>query len=153
MNMYAFNRAEVIGILNEILEAELAGVVRYTHYSFMVFGPDRIPIVTWLREQANESLLHAQQLGELITHLGGHPSLSIGPLLETHQHDTMTILKESLDHETQAIHLYRKLLDAVRDQSVMIEEFARSQIAAEEGHIGEVAKMIGDPSDLMLTQV
>ena len=150
MNVYSFNRTEVIEILDEIIEAELAGVVRYTHYSFMVFGPDRIPIVTWLREQANESLLHAQQVGELITHLGGHPSLSIGKMLETHQHDTMTILKESLEHESNAIRLYRKLLDAVKDQSIMIEEFARSQIAAEEGHIGEVAKMLGDPSELVV---
>ena len=51
----------VIAALNKILEAELAGVVRYTHYSLMVFGYNRIPIVGWLREQANESLTHAHR--------------------------------------------------------------------------------------------
>lgn len=145
MTNYKFDKTEVIDVLNRILETELAGVVRYTHYSFMVFGPYRIPIVTWLREQASESMLHSQQAGELITHLGGHPSLSIGPLLETHQHDTMTILKESLAHEEASLNLYLDLLDVVKDKSIMIEEFARQLISEEEKHIGEVAKMIGEP--------
>ena len=54
--------------LNTILELELAGVVRYTHYALMVFGYNRIPIVSWLRSQAAESLTHADKAGELITH-------------------------------------------------------------------------------------
>ncbi|RME32360.1 MAG: bacterioferritin, partial [Gammaproteobacteria bacterium] len=82
-----FDRKAVLEVLNRILELELAGVVRYTHYSFMVYGYNRIPIVSWMRGQAEESLAHAQRAGELITHLGGHPSLAIGPLLETHKHD------------------------------------------------------------------
>ena len=53
------NTKEVCDILNEIMEYELAGVVRYTHSSMMVSGPYRLPIVTFLKEQAEESLLHA----------------------------------------------------------------------------------------------
>ena len=53
-------------ILNEIMEYELAGVVRYTHSAMMVTGPYRIPIVAFLKEQATESLVHAQGAGELI---------------------------------------------------------------------------------------
>jgi bacterioferritin len=55
--MPELNRDRVVELLNRILEAELAGVVRYTHYSFLVYGYNRIPIVSWLREQASESLL------------------------------------------------------------------------------------------------
>ena len=84
---------EIIKALNSILEFELAGVVRYTHYALMVYGYNRIPIVSWLREQATESLGHADKAGEIITHLGGHPSLAIGPLLETHNHDIGDILR------------------------------------------------------------
>jgi bacterioferritin len=43
-------------LLNAIMEAELSGVVRYTHYSLMVTGPNRIPIVQFLKAQASESL-------------------------------------------------------------------------------------------------
>src|SRR5258705_7925552 len=121
----------VVAILNRILEAELAGVVRYTHYSFLVFGFGRIPIVSWQREQADESLLHAQQAGEWITTLGGYPSLKIGPLLDSHTFDIGSILRESLEAEKVALSLYRDLLKLVQDQSVALEEYARQLIHIE----------------------
>ena len=134
--------------LNKILELELAGVVRYTHYALMVYGYNRIPIVSWLRGQATESLDHANKAGELITHLGGHPSLSIGPLLETHNHDIGDILRESLEHENQALNAYKELLKLVGDESVMLEEYAREMIYQEELHLGEVDKMLRKPGNL-----
>lgn len=142
MTEYRFNVAQAVDILNRILEMELAGVVRYTHYSFMVFGPNRIPIVSWLRSQASESLLHSQEAGEMITHLNEHPSLGIGQLLETQKHDIFSILEESLAHESKQMGLYQELLDLVADKSVMLEEFARRMVAEEEMHIGEVRKMM-----------
>ncbi len=137
----------VIGSLNKILETELAGVVRYTHYSFMVFGYGRIPIVSWMRGQATESLNHATEAGELVTHLGGHPSLGIGPLLETHRHDIGDILKESLEHEQLALSEYRNLLSLVNGKHVMLEEYARRMISLEEMHLGEVRKMLRKPGE------
>ena len=113
--MQSIDRDQVVGVLNRLLESELAGVVRYTHYSFLVFGFSRIPIVSWLRGQADESLAHAQQVGEWLTTLGAHPSLAIGPLLDSHQHDIGAMLRESLEAEGQALALYRELLRLVRD--------------------------------------
>ena len=142
------NNKEVVDVLNHILEMELAGVVRYTHYSFMVYGYNRIPIVAWLRAQAQEGLLHAQEAGERITDLGEHPSLSIGPLLETHNHDMGAILREALEHERQTLDLYRKLAELVQGGSVVLEEFARQKIFQEETHLGEVDKMLRSPGDI-----
>ena len=139
---------KIVGILNRIMEVELAGVVRYTHYSLLVFGYNRIPIVSWLRGQADESLAHAQELGEWITTLGGHPSLAIGPLLETHQHDIGAILRESLQAESAALALYRDLLGLVEGRAIGLEEFARKMIHAEETHAAEVDKMLRKPGDL-----
>jgi len=138
----------VVDVLNRILEAELAGVVRYTHYSLLVFGFNRIPIVSWLREQADESLLHAQQVGEWITTLGAYPSLAIGPLLDSHQYDTGAMLRESLDTELAALAHYRDLLQLVEGRSVALEEFARQMIHAEELHVAEVDKMLRKPGEL-----
>ena len=135
----------VVNVLNEILETELAGVVRYTHYSLMVFGYGRIPIVSWMRSQADESLLHANEAGELITHLGHHPSLGIGNLLETHKHDIGDILREALEHELLALASYKKLLGLVESKSVLLEEYARRLIAQEEMHSGEIRKMLRKP--------
>ncbi|MES3037528.1 MAG: ferritin-like domain-containing protein [Bdellovibrionota bacterium] len=133
---------KIVECLNEILEHELAGVVRYTHYALMVFGHNRIPICSWLRTQAQESLAHADQVGEHITSLEGHPSLRIGKLLESNTHRINDILKESLDHEKGQVALYIKLLGIVQDKSIMLEEFARTMIAEEEVHISEVQKML-----------
>ena len=144
----SFDQKYVVSLLNKIVEMELAGVVRYTHYSFMVFGYNRIPIVSWLREQATESMGHAQQAGEIITALGEHPSLGIGPLLETHKHDVGDILREALDNERAGIQLYKDLLAAVEGKSVWLEEYARSMVMQEEMHAFEVDKMLRKPGDI-----
>ncbi len=136
---------KVLDVLNRVLEIELAGVVRYTHYSFMVFGYTRIPIVSWLRGQASESLSHAQEAGELITQLGGHPSLGIGPLLDSHHYEIGDILRESLEHETLGIDAYRELLTLVEGRSVQLEEYVRRMISDETRHYGEVEKMLRAP--------
>ena len=139
----------IIKVLNNILELELAGVVRYTHYSLMVFGYNRIPIVSWLKSNANESLDHANKAGELITMLGGHPSLAIGKLLETEKHNIRDILIESMEHEKNAIDNYRKLLSLVQDdvEFVLLEEYARGLISTEEKDLDEIDKMLRNPGD------
>ena len=143
-----FDRSAAVKLLNEILETELAGVVRYTHYSLMVFGHNRIPITSWLRGEATTCLAHANQAGELVTHFGDHPSLKIGALLETHKHGINDILLESLEAEKAGLALYRQLLDLVRDRSVLLEEYARNMIAEEETHLGEVNKMLRKPGEI-----
>jgi bacterioferritin len=143
-----FDKKAAVALLNEILETELAGVVRYTHYSLMVFGHNRIPIVSWLRGEASICLSHATQAGELVTHFGDHPSLKIGTLLETHKHGINDILIESLEAEKAGLALYKKLLAIVIDRSVMLEEFARRMIAEEEQHLGEVNKMLRKPGEI-----
>lgn len=141
------DRKAVVEVLNRVLEAELAGVVRYTHYSFMVYGYNRIPIVAWLREQAVESIGHAQQAGEMITLLGEHPSLSIGKLLETHRHDVGDILREALENERVGLALYQKLLELVAGRDIMLEEYARRLITEESMHLAEVDKMLRRPGE------
>ena len=134
----------VCEILNRIVEAEMAGVVRYAHSSLMVSGPNRIPIVQFLQDQANESLAHALQAGEFITGFDGHPSQKIATIEENHNHSVEQILQESLEHEELAVSLYRELLAEVTDKSIMLEEYARGQIGQEEQHALEIRKMLKD---------
>ncbi|MGV0963791.1 MAG: ferritin-like domain-containing protein [Polynucleobacter sp.] len=154
--MNNMNNQIAVESLNRIMELELAGVVKYTHYSLMVYGYNRIPIVDWLKGNATESLGHAHRAGELVTLLGGHPSLKIGPLLETEKHDIGDILRESLEHETIALAAYYDLLKiATRThpetsgvQSVLLEEYARELIVQEEMHLDEVNKMLRKPGEI-----
>jgi bacterioferritin len=139
---------KAIEILNRILELELAGVVRYTHYSLMIFGYNRIPIVSWLKGNADESLAHAYKAGELVTWLGGHPSLKIGGLLETHKHDIGDILRESLEQEKSTLAAYYELLKISDGKNVALEEYAREMILLEEQHLDEINKMLRKPGDI-----
>ena len=151
MTPYQFDIDAVVSVLNRILQAEISGILRYTHYSFMVFGYNRIPIVSWMRSQAAEGMAHANKAGELITHLGAHPSLGIGSLLETHQHDMRQILLEALEMEHKTLALYQDLLKEVQDHSVLLEEYAREAIVQESMHIGEVDKMLRKPGDITIS--
>lgn len=147
MNEQQTNQA--IELLNQIMELELAGVVRYTHYSLMIYGYGRIPIVKWMQDCAQESLDHAHRAGELVTLLGGHPSLAIGSLLETRKHDIGDILQESLEHEKTAIDVYYRILElSTAAESVLLEEYARELIVEEEMHLDEVNKMLRRPGDI-----
>ena len=141
-------KQNAIKILNRIMELELAGVVRYTHYALMVFGYNRIPIVSWLDGNASESLAHAKRAGEFVTMLGGHPSLKIGTLLETHKHDIGDILRESLEQESTTLAAYYDLLKLAEGNSVTLEEYAREMILLEETHLDEVNKMLRKPGEI-----
>ncbi len=137
-----------IEVLNKILELELAGVVRYTHYALMVCGYNRIPIVSWLQGNGDESLMHARKAGEFVTMLGGHPSLKIGPLLETEKHDIGDILRESLEQESTTLAAYYELMKLTEGKSVALEEYAREMILLEEMHLDEVNKMLRKPGEI-----
>ena len=144
MGLKPLDTNKACAILNEIMEYELAGVVRYTHSAMMITGPYRIPIVAFLKEQASESLLHAQGAGELIAGLDGHPSQKIAKIEETGQHTIKEILEESLEHELHAVGLYKKLLEEVEDSSIYLEEYARGMIGEEEQHSLELKRMLKD---------
>jgi bacterioferritin len=144
----SLDKKKVIDVLNGILELELAGVVRYTHYSFMIFGHARIPIIAWMRKEAAEAVAHAHAAGELITAFGGHPPLKIGKLLETHKHDIDDILREAIEHESGGIAMYRNLLSISQDVDIRLEEYAREMIRTEEDHVAEIEKMLRRPGML-----
>jgi bacterioferritin len=136
------DNAEVIGTLNEIVELELAGAVRFTQYSLMVFGHARIPIMGWLQGQATESLAHAALVGEEVTTLGGKVSLGIGELVGTHHDAVDQMLEEMLVHERRGVVLYERLLAQVEGRHVPLEELARQQLRSEALDIAEIEKML-----------
>ena len=131
----------MIQMLDSILEMELSGVARYLHYSLMITGPNRIPIVKFFRDQATEALQHATIIGEKITSLGGHPSIRVTDVPETHEHSTLSILEESLQFELEALELYQSALKLCGN-NVALEELVREFIRNEQEHVEEVQKML-----------
>ena len=84
----------------------------------------------------------------MITFLGAYPSLQIGPLLDSHKHDTGAIMRKSLETEGKALAYYRELLRCVEGRSVVLEEYARQMVYAEELHASEVDKMLRIPGEV-----
>ena len=142
--MKNLDKDKTIAILNDILKYELAGVVKYTHFALMVTGPNRLSLDSFFKAQATESLEHAQQSGELLTGLGGHPSQVIPSIEETNKHSVQSLLTESLIHEEKAISLYNQLLECSEGKSLYIEEYARDMIKTEEMHSIEIKKLLRD---------
>jgi bacterioferritin len=139
----AKNNKKIIECLSEIFQAEMAGIVRYLHYSFMIMGHNRIPIQKWFRDQASESTAHAIAIGEWITSYGGHPPVLAAKMEESNKHGVDQILNESLTFEEESLRLYRELVKiAVEADDIALEEFARGQIMEETQHIFEVQKML-----------
>ena len=138
------NNKKIINKLSEIFDLELSGVIRYTHYSLMIFGYNRLPLIDFFKGQASESLTHANLAGEHITGLGGHPPLNIKDMKETFKHDIKDVLQETLNHERKAIKVYYELLEIIDGKSVYLEEYARTMIGQEELHVLEVEKMLKD---------
>jgi bacterioferritin len=136
-----------VDILNQIVELELAGTVRYTQYSLMVFGHARIPIIGWMREQAAESAKHAVQAGEEVTSRGRKVSLNIGELVGTHHDSVDEMMQEMLIHERHSIALYRELLGVAEGCDVSLEELARQMIRREELDMSEIEKMLRKRGD------
>ncbi len=132
---------EVMDCLVQIFQAEMSGIIRYLHYSFMIMGHHRIPIQNWFRSQAQESMTHATTVGEKITSLGGHPPMVSARVEETNVHSLDQILQESLGFETATLNLYKKLVRLAGDD-IALEEMAREFVRTETEHMDEVNKML-----------
>jgi bacterioferritin len=139
---YNFEVGPVVEQLDRILQMELSSVVYYTHYSFMVYGHARIPITSWLRDNATESLTHAQEAGEMIMRLHKRPALGIASLPTTPHNTIDEIISEAVQREEDGVELYRGLLSLVKDKSVVLEEYATRMVAAEAVHIREMELML-----------
>lgn len=138
-----------LSVLNRIMEVELAGVVRYTHFSLMIYGNNRLPMVEKIKGNTQENIFHAHKAWEFVSLLGNQISLSIGKLLETQKHDIADILRVSLDHEKAAVKDYYELLKLSEGgASVLLEEYAKEMIASEELHLDEMNELLGHSSNI-----
>ncbi len=136
------DQIEACKLLNQIISHELIGVIKYTHYSIMVTGSIRSSFESFFKQQATESLTHAQLAGELLTNLGGYPVMNIQHNIESHSHDVEKILHESIEHEEIASKQYTEFFNLVKEKSIYLEEYARGMISKEEMHTLEMRKML-----------
>lgn len=128
--------------LNKDLEKEMAGIVRYLHHSFIVFGPHRGPLVQMFRNQAQEAVNHAIQLGEKITALGGHPTVKVEQVFEPGYQTIEDMLAEDLEAEKKQLELYTKQLRDLGDDNLPLKLMLEQIIVSEQNHVEEIEKYL-----------
>ena len=146
LNEKTYPNTQVLELLDKIYKMEVAGITQYLHFSFMIMGYNRIPIQSWFRSNATESMTHATTIGEKITSLGGHPTMGPSKITENNDHSILQLLNESLKHEEEAVVLYKQLVEMATELGdIALEEMARDFVRTEIEHLDEVRKMIRTP--------
>ena len=141
--MQELDQNKTVELLNAIISFELAGVVRYTYYSLIAIGSKQTDLVDFFKEQASESLTHAQKVGEILTNFNGQSHLKFASI-DVQKQSMKQLLAASWEHETKALELYKELLEIVEGKNVYIEEFVRKMIAEEGDHSLELKNMLED---------
>jgi bacterioferritin len=140
--MKELDQQKTLDLLQNIMEYELAGVIRYTYYSLVVTGSNRTAIVDFIKEQAEESLTHAQRVGEILVSLKGNPKPRSTEIEEIEEKSVKNILIASQNHEQKAIEMYKELLSSVRENNPELIEFISDMIEEEGSHHLELEQMI-----------
>src|SRR5262245_61130437 len=100
----------------------------------MIFGANRIPIVSWLKDQATEATDHAWKIGEKMTAMGLHPEMRVEPVPETGKHSVLEVLQEALEYERSGLADYKDLLALVlriAPDDTALEDWVRGFVSAE----------------------
>jgi bacterioferritin len=127
--------------LNGIFAEEIEAAIRYLHLSAAVKGLDRLTVLPTLRQGFEETIRHAEVIGQKIRALGQVPELNLNVSLPAEAVSAREALAMALTFEEAALEAYQDLLRRV-EGDVPLEEFVRSQIAAESQHVAELKELV-----------
>ena len=138
-------RDEALGRLNELYAEEIEAGLRYLHLAVTLKGLDRIMVRKILLENMEETLEHAQLVAEKIVQIGESPTLNIQLNLPPERASSKEALRTALVFERAALDAYKELLDRLEgSEDVVLEEFARAQVALESQHVSELELLLED---------
>ncbi len=105
-NYMSINKEQFVDELNKDLEWEYAAAVQYVQHAAMMTGPEYDSISKELVVHSNEEMLHALKISELITDLGGTPTIEV----ETREisEDSKIMLAQDLKGEELAVSRYKE---------------------------------------------
>ena len=143
--MSEYSREVALSRLNEFLAEELEASIRYLHLGTLVQGIDRLVIQKVLQENHEETVEHAQQVSEKILQVGGTPKPKINLELTGEKCTGIEALQTALLFEQAALDAYKEFLEVVEGSGdVVLEEFARQQVALESEHVSELQMLLGE---------
>jgi bacterioferritin len=145
---YKADRATVLRLLNEALATEIVCVLRYKRHYFMAQGPTSRGIAEEFLEHAGEEQVHADQIAERITQLGGEPNLNPEGLLSRSHSEYVEgkalydMVKEDLVAERIAVESYTEMIRYIGDGDPTTRRMLEEILAKEEEHAEDMADLI-----------
>jgi len=137
------SQEELLQRLNGLLAEEMEASIRYLHLSMTVEENDREKLSKMLQENFDETVEHAQMVGEMITQMGGTPSPVIRLDLPPERISASEAIQTALIFEQAALDAYRELLERVEvNGDAALLEFARAQVELESQHVRELQVLL-----------
>jgi bacterioferritin len=137
----------VIGVLNRILAREYAGVIQYSQHSFLVQDLFREVYTDYFRDSSRECHGHAHQVGEMISGLGGMPTVEPASIRQATELTEM--LQQDLALEREVLQAYLDAIDAAADH-VLLRQMLEHMADDEQRAVWHLEKIL-QQKDFTLT--
>ncbi|MEO6913545.1 MAG: ferritin-like domain-containing protein [Candidatus Baltobacteraceae bacterium] len=138
----------VIDILNQALATEIVCVLRYKRHYYTAKGINKESVAAEFLQHANEEQVHADQISERITQLGGDPDLNPeGMATRSHSEyvvadDLVSMIKENLVAERIAIESYTEIIRYLGTNDPTTRRMMESILAMEEEHANDMLDLL-----------
>lgn len=135
-------KVDFISLLNKALEWEYAAAVQYVQHAAVITGPEYDSIKKELIVHSKEEMNHAVILSDIITDLGGVPSINVEKREVSENSSEM--LKQDLKGEEYAIKLYKELITYAEElKEYGIRRLLEDILMQEEEHRRDILSALG----------
>jgi len=134
-------KEKIIALMNEGLEMEYASHIQYVTQAAMTTGPYAEGLIARFEEIASDEAEHAKILRARIAALGGVPTTKVGQI-QVHK-DSLQAVKINLKYERDTVTFYRKLLNLIPHDEVILYEAVEHVLQDSQEHVEELERLVG----------
>jgi bacterioferritin len=137
----ALEKGKLIQLMNEGLEMEYASHIQYVTQAAITKGPYAEALIARFEEIASDEAEHAKILRARIAALGGTPTTKVGEI-QIHK-DSLQAVRINLKYERDTVEFYRKLLNLIPHDEVILYEAIEHVLQDSQEHVEELERLAG----------
>ena len=137
----ALDKTKIIQLMNEGLEMEYASYIQYVTQAAITTGPYAEGLIARFEEIASDEAEHAKILRQRIAALGGVPTTKVGEI-RIHK-DSLQAVKINLKYERDTVEFYRKILNLISHDEVILYEAIEHVLQDSQEHVEELERLVG----------
>ena len=132
---------KLIALMNEGLAMEYASQIQYLTQAAITRGPYAEGLTARFKEIAQDETEHADILRTRIAALGGVPTTKVGEI-QIHK-DSLQAVKINLKYEKDTVAFYRKILNIIPHDEVILYEAIEHVLQDSQEHVEELERLVG----------